>query len=182
MREGEIHTLLLGFLDIDWQLQGAGAPGISLPSWRAEDLSGYRPSVSMLSFFSRLGSYPYYFFFCLHSSPPCILASHPLSLTCFFCLSSPTLSFFFLEWVFSQQSHLLRCSSFQAPSHLQPQAGAPAHSSGRSPHTTVMGSLLRGLALVHSRTWLRSELAIGRASEDKLPSPKLWRGYTNWNN
>lgn len=47
MREGEIHTSLLDFLDINQQQKGGGAPEINLASWRAEYLSGYRLSASM---------------------------------------------------------------------------------------------------------------------------------------
>lgn len=77
----------------------------------------------MLSLFASLCSYPYYFVFYLHPSPPCTPASHPLSHMHFFCLSSPTLALFSHEQVLRQQHHLLRCTPFQAPSHLQSQAG-----------------------------------------------------------
>lgn len=135
--------------------------------------SGYRLSVSMLSLFISLCSYPCYLVFYLHPSPPRIPVSHPLSLMCFFCLSRPTLAFFSHKRVLPQQCHLLRHTSFQASSHLQSQAGATAPSAGGNPHTKVMGSLLLGLTLEHSHTWLRSKLAAGSTSEDKLPSPKL---------
>ena len=182
MREGEIHTLLLDFLNIDWQQKGGDAPGISLTSWRVEDPSGYRPPVSMLSLFISLCSYPYYLVFYLHPSPPRIPASHRLSRMHLFCLSSPTLALFSHEQVLPQQCHLLRCTSFQAPSHLQFQVGAPAPSAGGSPRSRVMGSLLPRLALAHSHAWLWSNLATGSTLEDKMPSPNPWQGCPNWNN
>lgn len=182
MREGEIHTLLLDFLDIDLQQEGGDAPGISQASWRAEDPSGYRLSVSVLSLFTSLYSYPYHLVFYLHPSPPRIPASHHLSHMHLFCLSSPTLALFSHKQVLPQQCHLLRCTSFQAPSHLQSQAGVPAPSAGRSSHTRVMGSLLPGLALAYNHTWLWSKLAADSTSDDTLPSTKLWQGCPNWNN
>lgn len=173
MREGEIHTLLLDFLHIDQQQKGGGAPGINLASWRAEYPSSYRLPASMnLSLQFPLTHIVWSF---IHPSVPHTPVAQYLSHVHIFCLSSPTLALFSHKWILPQPWDLLRCTSCNASSYLQSQAGVSAPSADRSPHSKVMSSLLTGFWLEHSLTWLWSELAAGSISEDKLPPPKLWQ-------
>lgn len=102
MREGEIHTLLLDFLDIDQQQKSGGAPRINLVSWRAEYPSGYGLSASTISLFSSVCSYQHYLVFYLHPSLPPTPVSQHLSHVHLFCLSSPTLVLFSHKWILPQ--------------------------------------------------------------------------------
>lgn len=139
---------------------------------------------------------------CLHA----LSFRFPLLLPILFCLLSPSIStmhpcippfipyalFLPLQSYFSPLFPRTGPPSATPPPQMHPLLGSfppsisggggPAPSAGGSPHTSVMGSLLPGLALAHSHTWLWSKLAAGSASEEKLPSPKLWQWCPNWNN